>query len=132
MSILVPVSTSDKVVSFSDHARNKFELGKITYEQFCNIEMLELGYNPNNRDEVEEYEALIESLSEEDFKIPAFTDNLPAYISNTVFGPIEGEDSRKSIVCSECSAEHLVGHLDWEALACLECGHEIPNPELEL
>jgi hypothetical protein len=125
MSILVPVSTSDKVVSFSDHARNKFELGKITYEQFCNIEMLELGYNPNNRDEVEEYEALIESLSEEDFQIPV-------YISNTVFGPIEGEDSRKSIMCSECSAEHLVGHLDWEALACLECGHEIPNPELEL
>ena len=31
MNILVPVSTSDKVVSFSDYARNKLELGKLNY-----------------------------------------------------------------------------------------------------
>jgi len=43
VSILVPVSSTDKIISFADHARNNLEKGKITYERFCNIEMLELG-----------------------------------------------------------------------------------------
>ena len=59
MSILVPVSTSDKVVSFSDHARYKAELGELNYEQFCNIEMLELGYSPSNPKDVLEYKNFI-------------------------------------------------------------------------
>jgi DNA-directed RNA polymerase subunit RPC12/RpoP len=131
MNILVPVSTSDKVVSFSDYARNKLELGKLTYEQFCNIEMLELGYNPSNPEDVLEYECFIEALSEEDFKIPNFTDNLPEYISKTVFGPVKSEEDRWVIVCSECDAQHLVIHMEWELIVCLHCGYEILNPEKE-
>ena len=109
MSILVPVSTSDKVVSFSDHARHKAELGELNYEQFCNIEMLELGYIPSNPKDVLEYKHFIESLSEEDFKI----------------------DSRY-IICSECSAQHLVIHMEWESIVCLHCSYEICNPEKEV
>ena len=132
MNILVPVSTSDKVVSFSDYARNKLELGKLTYEQFCNIEMLELGYNPSNPEDVLEYECFIEALSEEDFRIPNFTDNSPEYISKTVFGPVKSEEDRWVIVCSECDAQHLVIHMKWESIVCLHCGYEIYNTEKEV
>ena len=132
MSILVPVSTSDKVVSFSDHARNKAEIGQLSYEQFCNIEMLELGYTPSNPEDVEEYLCFIEALSEEDFKISNFTDNLPEYISKTVFGPINIEEEKSYIVCSKCSAQHLVIRMEWESIVCLHCGYEICNPEKEV
>lgn len=132
MSILVPVSTSDKVVSFSDHARHKAELGELNYEQFCNIEMLELGYIPSNPKDVLEYKNFIESLSEEDFKIPNFTENLPEYISKTVFGHVKSEEDRRYIICSECSAQHLVIHMEWESIVCLHCSYEICNPEKEV
>jgi ribosomal protein S27E len=132
MSILLPVSTSDKVVSFSEHARNKAELGEINYEQFCNIEMLELGYTPSNPEDVVEYVSFIESLSEEDFKIPNFTDNLPEYIRKTVFRPVKSEDDRSYIVCSECLSQYLVIHMEWESIVCLHCGYEICNPEKEV
>jgi hypothetical protein len=56
---------NDKVVSFSDQALFRFKEGLITYEQFCNIEMLELGYIPSNKKSVKEYEELIESLVQE-------------------------------------------------------------------
>ena len=132
MSILVPVSTSDKVVSFTDHARHKAELGELNYEQFCNIEMLELGYIPSNPKDVLEYKHFIESLSEEDFKIPNFTENLPEYISKTVFGHIKSEEDSRYIICSECSAQHLVIHMERESIVCLHCSYEICNPEKEV
>lgn len=120
MSSLVPVSSTDKIISFADHARNNLEKGKITYERFCNIEMLELGYSPSDPKQVEEYYNLIEALSEEDFEMPD--------MSSLIFGPIEGEDTRELIVCPECNEKHLVGHMEWEYLVCLQCDYEIPNP----
>ena len=65
MTDLVSIATYDKIVSFSEHATNKFQTGKISYEQFCNIEMMDLGYNPNNPKEVEEYLNFIDDLKDE-------------------------------------------------------------------
>jgi hypothetical protein len=101
VSVVVPVSSTDKIISFADHARNNLEKGKITYERFCNIEMLELGYSPSDPKQVEEYYNLMEALSEEDFEMPD--------MSSLIFGPIEGEDTRELIVCPECNEKHLVG-----------------------
>ena len=60
--ISIPVSTN--VVSFLEEARSKYTQGKINYGQFCNIEMIELGYNPSSLKERKEYTDFIESLSD--------------------------------------------------------------------
>ena len=120
-NILVPVSTTEDVVSFLDKARSSYLKGKISYEQFCNIEMLELGYNPSSSKERQEYFQFIESLEDVgEFDV--------SFLNDMVFGPVEGEDSRIEIKCEECDAVHLVGHLDWAAMLCLYCSSEIVNP----
>ena len=83
MTDLVSIATYDKIVSFSEHATNKFQTGKISYEQFCNIEMMDLGYNPNNPKEVEEYLNFIEDLKDE--------------LIDIIF-----------VTCLQCNAEHPV------------------------
>lgn len=120
--ILVPISDTKNITSFSEHARKLFQNGKITYEKFCNIEMVELGYNPSKPEDVEEYRDFIESLSDivDEFDVE--------FLSEMVFGPIEGEDSRLEVKCTECGTIHWVAHLEWEALVCLNCDHEIDNP----
>ena len=120
--ILVPVSTTENITSFSDHARKRFQQGKLSYEKFCNIEMIELGYNPSKPEDIKEYNDFIESLSDiaEEFDVD--------FISEMVFGPIDGEDSRVEIICNNCGTLHLVGTLEWERMICLQCSAEIQNP----
>ena len=120
--ILVPVSVAENITSFSEHARKRFQQGKLSYEKFCNIEMIELGYDPSKPEDVKEYNDFIESLSDmvEDFDID--------FISEMIFGPIEGEDDRLEVKCTECGTVHWVAHKEWEALVCLTCEHEMDNP----
>ncbi len=107
MTDLVSIATYDKIISFSEHATNKFLMGKISYEQFCNIEMMDLGYNPNNPKEVEEYLNCIENLKDE--------------LIDIIF-----------VTCLQCNAEHPVTHMGWEKILCLDCNSEIVNPEKEV
>ena len=120
--ILVPISDTQNITSFSEYARKLFQQGKITYEKFCNIEMVELGYNPSDPKDVEEYNDFIESLNDiaDEFDVE--------FISEMIFGPIEGEDERLEVKCTECGTLHWVAHTEWEALVCLTCEHEMDNP----
>lgn len=120
--ILVPISDTQNITSFSEYARKLFQQGKITYEKFCNIEMVELGYNPSDPKDVEEYNDFIESLDDiaDEFDVE--------FISEMIFGPLEGEDERLEVKCTECGTLHWVAHTEWEALVCLTCEHEMDNP----
>jgi hypothetical protein len=120
--ILVPISDTQNITSFSEYARKLFQQGKITYEKFCNIEMVELGYNPSDPKDVEEYNDFIESLNDiaDEFDVE--------FISEMIFGPLEGEDERLEVKCTECGTLHWVAHTEWEALVCLTCEHEMDNP----
>lgn len=120
--ILVPISDTQNITSFSEYARKLFQQGKITYEKFCNIEMVELGYNPSDPKDVEEYNDFIESLNDiaDEFDVE--------FISEMIFGPLEGEDERLEVKCTECGTLHWVAHTEWEALVCLTCEHEMSNP----
>lgn len=120
--ILVPISDTQNITSFSEYARKLCQQGKITYEKFCNIEMVELGYNPSDPKDVEEYNDFIESLDDiaDEFDVE--------FISEMIFGPLEGEDERLEVKCTECGTLHWVVHTEWEALVCLTCEHEMDNP----
>ena len=120
--ILVPISDTQNITSFSEYARKLFQQGKITYEKFCNIEMVELGYNTSDPKDVEEYNDFIESLNDiaDEFDVE--------FISEMIFGPLEGEDERLEVKCTECGTLHWVAHTEWEALVCLTCEHEMDNP----
>jgi len=120
--ILVPISDTQNITSFSEYARKLFQQGKITYEKFCNIEMVELGYNPSDPKDVEEYNDFIESLNDiaDEFDVE--------FISEMIFGPLEGEDARLEVKCTECGTLHWVAHTEWEVLVCLTCEHEMDNP----
>jgi len=132
--ILVPVSATENITSISEHARKLFQKGKLSYEKFCNIEMIELGYDPSNPEDVKEYDDFIESLSDnpEDFVIEFDPDNPEDFViefeSEIVFGPIEGEVDRLEVQCTECGTIHWVSHTEWEALVCLSCDNEMSNP----
>ena len=117
--ILVPVSTTEDAVSFVDEARRNCLKGKISYEQFCNIEMLELGYNPSSPKEKEEYFQFIESLQDAD-----------NFNSNAIFTPVEISNSNENfhVECESCGAIHIVQHLEWSAIICCHCASEIYNP----
>lgn len=43
------------IINLVDEANRQYMLGKIKLEQLLRIEMLNEGYNPNNREDVEEY-----------------------------------------------------------------------------
>ena len=120
--ILVPIYDTQNITSFSEYARKLFQQGKITYEKFCNIEMVELGYNTSDPKDVEEYNDFIESLNDiaDEFDVE--------FISEMIFGPLEGEDERLEVKCTECGTLHWVAHTEWEALVCLTCEHEMDNP----
>lgn len=119
--ILVPITDTQNITSFSEYARKLFQQGKITYEKFCNIEMVELGYNPSDSKDVEEYNDFIESLNDvvDEFDVE--------FVSEMVFGPIEGVE-RLEVKCTECGTLHWVAHTEWEVLCCLTCEHEMDNP----
>ena len=118
--ISIPVSTN--VVSFLEEARSKYTQGKINYEQFCNIEMIELGYNPSSPKERREYTDFIESLSDlGEFEIEFYSD---------IFfeGEADNCNEKFEVECEICKTIHTLVHMEWETILCCSCSKKIKNP----
>jgi len=46
---------SDKVISFYDNVITKYQNGKVTLDKLVRVEMLRLGYDPNNTNDIKTY-----------------------------------------------------------------------------
>jgi hypothetical protein len=46
---------ADKVISFYDNVITKYQDGKVTLDKLVRVEMLRLGYDPNNTDDIKTY-----------------------------------------------------------------------------
>lgn len=119
---------SGKIVSFNDKVMEMFRAGKISYKQLCQYEMVELGYNPHNPDDVQEYNEFIESLNElQEYDIDFHSDIVFSSEQEEEEGQ-EYEDIVGVLECPHCGGCHTMHHFNWETVICPDCDNEIENP----
>ena len=120
---------SSTIVSFNDKVMEMFRAGKISYMQLCQYEMVELGYNPHNPEDVAEYNAFIESLDElQEYDIEFHSEIMFKDEEGDTYSEGIGDEIAAVLECPHCNACHAIYHTNWSAVVCPDCENEIENP----